>query len=59
MKALCEDIVHDAFPDRCTVVRPGLIVGPGDPTIDLLIGQCVSMKEVRYWDREIRTMPIK
>ena len=32
MKALCEDIVHDAFPDRCTVVRPGLIVGPGDPT---------------------------
>ena len=32
MKALCEGIVHEAFPGRATVVRPGLIVGPGDPT---------------------------
>lgn len=32
MKALSEDIVHEAFPGRATVVRPGLIVGPGDPT---------------------------
>ena len=32
MKALCEDIAHAAFPNRCAVVRPGLIVGPGDPT---------------------------
>ena len=32
MKTLSEDIVHRAFPDRATVVRPGLIVGPGDPT---------------------------
>ncbi len=32
MKALSEDIVHDAFPGRATVVRPGLIVGPGDET---------------------------
>jgi len=32
MKALSEDVVRDAFPDRCAVVRPGLIVGPGDPT---------------------------
>jgi 2'-hydroxyisoflavone reductase len=31
-KALSEDIVHAAFPGRATVVRPGLIVGPGDPT---------------------------
>ncbi|MBT8488420.1 MAG: epimerase, partial [Gemmatimonadetes bacterium] len=32
MKTLSEDIVHQAFPGRATVVRPGLIVGPGDPT---------------------------
>ena len=32
MKTLSEDIVHEAFPGRTTVVRPGLIVGPGDPT---------------------------
>ncbi|MDX1495601.1 MAG: NAD-dependent epimerase/dehydratase family protein [Longimicrobiales bacterium] len=32
MKTLGEDIVHAAFPGRATVVRPGLIVGPGDPT---------------------------
>ncbi len=31
-KALSENIVHEAFPGRTTVVRPGLIVGPGDPT---------------------------
>jgi 2'-hydroxyisoflavone reductase len=32
MKALSENIAHAAFPGRTTVVRPGLIVGPGDPT---------------------------
>lgn len=32
MKTLSEDVVHAAFPGRATVVRPGLIVGPGDPT---------------------------
>jgi len=32
MKTLSENIVHAAFPGRTTVVRPGLIVGPGDPT---------------------------
>ena len=32
MKTLSEDIVHAAFPGRATVVRPGLIVGPGDQT---------------------------
>lgn len=32
MKTLSENIVHSAFPGRATVVRPGLIVGPGDPT---------------------------
>lgn len=31
-KALAEKIVHAAFPGRATVVRPGFIVGPGDPT---------------------------
>ena len=32
MKTLSENIVHEAFPGRTTVVRPGLIVGPGDYT---------------------------
>jgi 2'-hydroxyisoflavone reductase len=31
-KALGEDVAHAAFPGRTTVVRPGLIVGPEDPT---------------------------
>lgn len=32
MKTLSENTVHAAFPGRTTVVRPGLIVGPGDRT---------------------------
>jgi 2'-hydroxyisoflavone reductase len=31
-KAISEDIAHAAFPGRATIVRPGLIVGPGDLT---------------------------
>jgi len=30
LKALCEKAAERAFPERCIVVRPGLIVGPGD-----------------------------
>ena len=32
LKVLCEDAAKAAFPKGCTVVRPGYIVGPGDPT---------------------------
>lgn len=32
LKVLCEEAVRDAFGDRAIVVRPGLIVGPRDPT---------------------------
>lgn len=32
LKALCEQAAEAAMPGRTTVVRPGLIVGPGDPT---------------------------
>jgi 2'-hydroxyisoflavone reductase len=32
LKALCEQAAQQAFADRCLVVRPGLIVGPHDPT---------------------------
>jgi 2'-hydroxyisoflavone reductase len=32
LKALCEKTVESAFPGRALVVRPGLIVGPLDPT---------------------------
>jgi 2'-hydroxyisoflavone reductase len=31
-KAACERVVADAFPGRSCVVRPGLLVGPHDPT---------------------------
>lgn len=32
LKALCEAVVEDVFGGRSLVVRPGLIVGPHDPT---------------------------
>ncbi len=32
LKAGCERAAEAAMPGRATVVRPGLIVGPGDPT---------------------------
>jgi nucleoside-diphosphate-sugar epimerase len=32
LKAACEQIVTDAFGEAATIVRPGLIVGPHDPT---------------------------
>lgn len=32
LKALCERAAAAAFPGRTTVVRPGYIVGPGDPS---------------------------
>ena len=32
MKALCEQYVRDAFGGRASIVRPGYIVGPLDPT---------------------------
>jgi len=30
LKVECENIVRKAFPDRCTIMRPNTIVGPGD-----------------------------
>lgn len=32
LKVLCENAVRDAFPDNTLIIRPGLIVGPHDPT---------------------------
>jgi 2'-hydroxyisoflavone reductase len=32
LKALCERAAEQALPGRTTIVRPGLIVGPGDTT---------------------------
>ncbi len=32
LKALCEQTVAQGAPGKTTVIRPGLIVGPGDPT---------------------------
>ena len=33
LKALCERAAEEAMPGRVLVVRPGLIVGPHDPTV--------------------------
>ncbi|MCW5776799.1 MAG: NAD-dependent epimerase/dehydratase family protein [Phycisphaeraceae bacterium] len=32
LKALCEQAAEASMPGKATIVRPGLIVGPGDPT---------------------------
>jgi 2'-hydroxyisoflavone reductase len=32
LKALCEEVVRERFGERATILRPGLIVGPGDRT---------------------------
>jgi 2'-hydroxyisoflavone reductase len=32
LKALCEQAAEAAMPGRVTNIRPGLIIGPGDPT---------------------------
>jgi 2'-hydroxyisoflavone reductase len=42
LKAECERIVQDAFGDHALVVRPGLIVGPHDPT-----------DRFTYWPRRV------
>ena len=42
LKAACEKAVQDIYVDQATVVRPGLIVGPRDPT-----------DRFTYWPRRI------
>lgn len=42
LKALCERAVEEALPGRTLVVRPGLIVGPHDPT-----------NRFAYWPRRV------
>lgn len=32
LKALCEQAAEQAFPGRALIIRPGLIVGPNDPS---------------------------
>jgi 2'-hydroxyisoflavone reductase len=42
LKALCEQAVQDTLPGRALIVRPGLIVGPHDPT-----------DRFTYWPRRV------
>lgn len=42
LKALCEDAVTEIYGERALIVRPGLIVGPHDPT-----------GRFTYWPRRI------
>lgn len=32
LKVACEQVAQEVFGDRCTVVRPGVVCGPHDPT---------------------------
>ncbi len=32
LKVLCEGVVRDAFPEHSTIIRPGIVAGPHDPT---------------------------
>ena len=32
LKALCEKVAQDTYGERALIVRPGLIIGPNDPT---------------------------
>ncbi len=32
LKVLCEQLLHELFPDKCLIIRPGLISGPHDHT---------------------------
>lgn len=43
LKVLCEQAAEAALPGRTLVIRPGLIVGPGDPT-----------NRFTYWPRRVR-----
>lgn len=42
LKALCEEVVTDRFGSACTIIRPGLVVGPHDHT-----------ERFTYWPRRI------
>lgn len=43
LKVLCEEVLHEVFNRRALIVRPGIIVGPHDPT-----------NRFTYWVRRIR-----
>jgi len=32
LKVRCEQAVREVFGDRCTIIRPGIVAGPHDPT---------------------------
>ena len=42
LKALCEQVVEEVYPGRALIIRPGLIVGPDDPT-----------DRFTYWPRRV------
>ena len=44
LKAVCEQVVQNYFPGRALIIRPGLIVGPGDNTGRFTYWPC-RMKE--------------
>jgi 2'-hydroxyisoflavone reductase len=53
LKALCERAVEQALPGRALIVRPGLIVGPHDPTDRFTywpaLTQIVDVRDLAEW----------
>ena len=45
LKVLCEQVVHEFFPNNHCIVRPGVIAGPNDPT-----------DRVTWWARMLGTI---
>ena len=48
LRAYCEDVICRYFPNQFLIIRPGLIVGPLDPTNNLHIGQYELWKVEKY-----------
>ena len=60
LKVLCEDVALEAFPAACTVVRPGIVAGPHDPTdrFTYWVRRCARGGEVLAPDRPDQPMQV-
>lgn len=60
LKVLCEDVVNEKYKDRALIIRPGLIVGPHDPTDRftywpwrVALGGSVLVPESLDWETQV------
>jgi len=57
MKALCEQYTAAAFAGRCSIVRPGYVVGPRDQPIASPTGRCAPREAARCSHPARRAIP--